>query len=93
MFDIEFLSIFFDLLYWITVNKIHIHNVTFCRGNLSMDAITSRIPHGFAILRIVSDERDLFGWVEQEEQGRRRKLNENVGNEREREREYKLLKD
>lgn len=40
----------------------------------------------------MSDERDLFGWVEQEEQGRRRKLNENVGNERERERvcQYKL---
>lgn len=45
-----------------------------------MDAKTfSILPHVIAILRAASAERGLPGWLEQEEQGQRRKLNENLG--------------
>lgn len=45
-----------------------------------MDAITSSIlPHVIAILGAASAERGLTGWMEQEEQGQRRKLNEDLG--------------
>lgn len=45
-----------------------------------MDAITSSIlPYFIAILRAVRAERGLPGWLEQEEQGQRKKLNENFG--------------
>lgn len=44
-----------------------------------MDAITSSIlPYSIAILRAASAERGLPGWLEQEEQGQRRKLNEDL---------------
>lgn len=68
------------MLYWALVNKIHTHKVTYCRGKQAMDAKTfSILPHVIAILMEVSAERGLPGWLEQEEQGQRRKLNENIG--------------